>query len=163
MTDAIVESIAQEIGAANAIARARILDSSVPFNPAKLALASIPEAAIDAARLAMATALANGDDGIPECIHAAVNAWPPVVKSNGADNERGHLIAHYTKAVDALARARALANSVQFILSNIDDERTRPLLSLIFSGIGDELTETEGFLALANRDQAEQRNGLDLL
>lgn len=36
----------------------------------------IPAAAIEAARLAMAEALANDGDGIPECIAAAVSAWP---------------------------------------------------------------------------------------
>ena len=36
----------------------------------------LPEKAIDAARLAMAIALARDGDGIPEAIVAAINAWP---------------------------------------------------------------------------------------
>lgn len=35
----------------------------------------LPEKSIDAARLAMAEALARDGDGIPECIVAAMNTW----------------------------------------------------------------------------------------
>ena len=38
--------------------------------------ADIPAASIEAARLAMAEALAADGDGVPECIVAAINAWP---------------------------------------------------------------------------------------
>lgn len=36
----------------------------------------LPEKAIDAARLAMAIALADDGDGVLEAIVAAINAWP---------------------------------------------------------------------------------------
>lgn len=40
-----------------------------------ISIDDLPERAIDAARLAMARALAADGDGIPECIVAALNTW----------------------------------------------------------------------------------------
>lgn len=49
-----------------------------------ITITDLPERSVEAARLAMAEALAHDGDGIPECIVAAINAWDGALVERGA-------------------------------------------------------------------------------
>ena len=70
-----------------------------------------------------------------------------------------HTISTETRALDAIARARALAHNLPRILAHFEDERTRFLVDYIMSSIVDELTEAEGVLSPTNGNQHLSEDG----
>ena len=59
----------------------------------------LPAASVEAARIALAEALANDGDGLPEAVLAAINAWPGMreAKNGSSISLKPHIILPLTE------------------------------------------------------------------